>query len=101
MVAGTRPLGGTIGEAVSSFRRDPILGILLERGGLNVLLSTYMAIPAGERILPDIYEPARRCTTVGMAAANILFGDGEVAAELLGRLLSHGITAPALPGEEG
>lgn len=94
MVAGTRPLGTTLVEAIDSFRRDPLLGVLLHRGGLNVLLSTYMSIPDDQRLVRDIYQLATTCTTTGMAAANVIFGDYEVALQLLERLLNHGMTVP-------
>lgn len=94
MVSGTRPLGARIADAIQSFRRDPVLGLLLRRGGLNALLSTYHAIPAEERLIEDLYEPTLSCSTAGMAAANVLFGDYEVAGELAVRLMTNGVTLP-------
>lgn len=99
MVADARPLGTTLPSAIASFRRDPILSLLLRRGGVNLLLSTYMSIPPHERLIADIYEPARACSTTGMIAANVLFGDYEVALQLAGRLMTHGISAPATERE--
>lgn len=96
MVAATRPLGASIASAFRSFRQDPILTLLLRRGGINLLLATYMSIPADERLIPDIYEPALHCSTTGMIAANVLFGDYEVALQLADRLMRHGISAPQL-----
>jgi len=94
MVAATRPLGATMESAVRSFRQDPILTLLLKRGGINLLLATYMSIPADERLIADIYEPALHCSTTGMIAANVIFGDYEVALQLADRLMRHGISAP-------
>ncbi len=96
MVAGTRPLGRHLSEAISTFRRDPILGLLLERGGLNALLATYQAIPASERKVEDLIASALCCTTPGMVAANVIFGDWEVALQLLERLLTCGLSVPAV-----
>ncbi len=93
MVAGARPLGTTMDSAVESFRSDPILGLLLKRGGLNALLETYMSIPEDERLLDDIYAAARSCSTTGMVGANVLFGDYEVAGQLATRLMTHGIAS--------
>jgi hypothetical protein len=100
MVASARPLGTSLASAVASFRQDPILGMLLRRGGINLLLSTYMGIPASERLVADLYEPARRCSTTGMIAANVIFGDDEVALQLLERLLTHGLSAPDIGDRE-
>lgn len=94
MVAGARPLGTSVETAVKSFRQDPILSAMLRRGGINLLLSTYMSIPASERLIADIYEPALHCSTTGMIAANVIFGDYEVALQLADRLLTHGISVP-------
>ena len=95
MVAGARPLGTSLAQAAASFRRDPILGMLLRRGGLNVLLATYMDIPAEERLIADVYAPARSCSTTGMVAANVLFGDDEVALQLATQVLTRGASVPA------
>ena len=95
MVAGARPLGATLPDAIDSFRRDPLLGVLLRRGGLNMLLATYMAIPAEQRLLDDVLRPATLGSTTGMVAANVLFGDDEVADQLLLQVLRHGLSAPA------
>ena len=95
MVAATRPLGATMASAMKSFRQDPILSLLLRRGGINLLLATYMSIPREERLIADIYEPALHCSTTGMIAANVIFGDYEVALQLADRLMRHGISAPS------
>jgi hypothetical protein len=94
MVAATRPLGTSLPSAVASFRRDPLLSLLLHRGGLNALIATYQAIPAAERLVADLVEPACATSTTGMAAANVLFGDYEVAMQLAERVLTHGVSAP-------
>lgn len=99
MVANTRPLGTSIASAVASFRQDPILSLLLRRGGINLLLSTYMSIPPEERLIQDIYEPALHCSTTGMIAANVIFGDYEVALQLADRLMRYGISAPPMDDE--
>ena len=101
MVAGARPLGRSMGEAIDSFRRDPILSLLLQRGGANVLLATYMSIPPEERLIADLYEPALSCSTTGMLAANVLFGDYEVAGQLAVRLLTCGPTLPEAVSRTG
>ena len=100
MVAATRPLGATMESAIKSFRQDPILTLLLRRGGINLLLATYMSIPAEERLIEDIYEPALHCSTTGMIAANVIFGDYEVALQLADRLMRHGISAPPTDAPE-
>lgn len=96
MVAETRPLGTSVASAIESFRQDPILTLMLRRGGINLLLSTYMSIPEEERLIRDIYEPALHCSTTGMIAANVIFGDYEVALQLADRLMRHGISAPPM-----
>lgn len=50
----------------------------------------YMAIPADQRVISDIYEPAILGSTAGSVAANVLFDDYEVALELAGQLLTEG-----------
>ncbi len=53
--------------------------------------------PGGPREIleePDLYEPALHCSTTGMIAANVIFGDYEVALQLADRLMRHGISAP-------
>jgi len=94
MVANARPLGASLASAIASFRQDPILSLLLRRGGVNLLLSTYMSIPAKDRLIADLYEPATHCSTTGMVAANVIFGDYEVALQLADRLMTQGISAP-------
>jgi hypothetical protein len=99
MVASARPLGSSLETAIKSFRQDPILTLLLRRGGVNLLLATYMSIPPEERLIADIYEPALHCSTTGMIAANVIFGDYEVALQLADRLMRHGISAPHHEGD--
>jgi len=82
MVRQVRPLGRTLPEAIEAFRRDPLLSALAQPGGLNDLLAAYHAMPLEQRPIHDLTELLGRYSTVSMAAANLLFGDEDMALRL-------------------
>jgi len=105
MVRQVRPLGQTLPEALASFRKDPLLHLLTQIGGLNRALALYDALPPDERPLPDLLATIGRYSTVSMVAANVLYGDEDLARRLLERLLAPepggptgGDPAPGRPG---
>lgn len=82
MVRAVRPLGRSFAEAMASFERDPILTRLVPEGGLGAVLQAYQEMPESERPILDLGPLVGRYSTVSMAAANVLFGDEDIALRL-------------------
>ncbi len=97
MVRAARPLGRTFGEATASFGRDPILTRLVADGGLGHVLQAYQQMPPEQRPIQDLAPLVGRYSTVSMAAANVLFGDEDLALRLA-RWLSRRAAPVDAPG---
>lgn len=82
MVRQVRPLGSSLGQALESFGKDPILTRLENVGGLNEVLAAYHALPPEQRPINDLRSWVGRYSTVSMVAANVLFGDEDLALRL-------------------
>ncbi len=82
MVRRVRPLGETLPEALESFRKDPLLTLLSQEGGLNRVLDAYQSMPADMRPIHDLVRLVGEYSTVSMVAANVIFGDEDIALRL-------------------